>query len=203
MLLKQPKFWTWITETGMGGNENECGSGLLGVTSNKGLWHIDSISGLHSSQWEQESFPSPSTRWAASAILSSVRDQMCRLWACFTPSIFSRSSFTSSKLMWFGVPGERGGGEGIEGEEGGGEGTSRDVGAIESHHLASSSSTHILVYVSVLKIRQLNTLRITWLSHDHACQSIEHIANHMTITWPLHASQLNTQLTRHESCNDN
>ena len=73
--------------------------------------------------------------------------------------------------MWFGVPGERGGGEGIEGEErggegikgeeGGGEGTSRDVGAIESHHLASSSSTHILAYVSVLKIRQLNTLRIT------------------------------------------
>ena len=83
--------------------------------------------------------------------------------------------------MWFGVPGEikRGGGEGIEGEERGGEGikgeegegegtegTSRDVGAIESHHLASSSSTHILAYVSAC-------------SQD---TTTEHIANHMTVT---------------------
>ena len=38
----------------------------------------------------------PNTRCAASAILSRLRDQMCRVWAFFTPWTFSSSSFTSS-----------------------------------------------------------------------------------------------------------
>ena len=101
------------------------------------------------------SFLSPSTRWADRATLSRVRDQMWRLWACFTPAILPRSSFTASYLMLFGAAGRD-----MKEQEGrrGGRERRKEWRSGEAEYNRITSTT-----------RKLNTND----SHEH----------HMTITW--------------------
>lgn len=46
----------------------------------------------------------PIARWTAKAALFTVNDQMCKLWADTTPSMFSSDTFTLLYLMSLGVP---------------------------------------------------------------------------------------------------